>query len=28
VTFGGCYAGHGVYVVDGPARFIMMRYTL
>ena len=28
VTFGGCYAGHGVYVVDGPARFIMVRYTL
>jgi len=28
VTFGGCYAGHGVYVVDGPARFIMMHYTL
>ena len=28
VTFGGCYAGHGVYVVDGPARFIMMRYIL
>ena len=23
VTFGGCYAGHGVYVVDGPAWFIM-----
>ena len=28
VTFGGCYAGHGVYVVDGPARFIMTGYAL
>ena len=28
VTFGGCYAGHGVYVVDGPAWFIMTGYAL
>jgi hypothetical protein len=28
VTFGGCYAGHGVYVVDGPAQFIMTSYAL
>src|SRR5262249_801281 len=28
VTFAGSYAGHGVYVGDGPARFIMSRYAL
>src|SRR5260370_2487587 len=28
VTFGGCYAGHGIFVVAGPARFIMIRYAL
>jgi hypothetical protein len=28
VTFGGCYAGHGVFIVDGPPRFIMIRYAL
>lgn len=28
VTFGGCYAGHGVYVQGGKARFVMQNFTL
>lgn len=28
VTFGGCFFGHGVQVVDGTARFILTSYTI
>jgi hypothetical protein len=27
-TFGGIFAGHGVYAIDGAARFILRSYTI
>jgi hypothetical protein len=28
LTFGGTFAGHGVFAVEGPARFTLMGYQI